>query len=68
MSVREREGKVPVRGGKEDGPRAASSSGPKGFPEVLFYFIFFFSSFSFYVFLFLLYLFQIWSKLLQTNL
>jgi hypothetical protein len=56
---------VPIREGKEDGPRAASSSGPKGFPEALLIFLFF-SSFSFSFFLFILYLFQIWSKLLQT--
>jgi hypothetical protein len=40
-------------GKRVDGPRAGSSSGPKGFPEVQFHICIFFSSFPFLISYFL---------------
>jgi hypothetical protein len=67
MSEGERRDKYRFREGKKMGRGLLPLLGRKGSPR-LFLFFLFFSSFSFSVFLFLLYLFQIWSKLLQTNL
>jgi hypothetical protein len=66
--IRERKRKAGYRfGRREDGPRAESGAGPKGFPGAFSYFFLLSSSFLF-CFLISFISFQIWSKLLQTNL
>jgi hypothetical protein len=67
MSPCRREGEDTGSGRGLPGPRAGSSSGPKGFPEVQFHIFIFFSSFLFLFFLFLLYLLQNSFKTSQTT-